>query len=198
MAGDFVKACLGVLLERGVVFAVMNGFCFCSVFVAVFWAQFQLPLPYEGASVELPEFLVGVDWPLMIVGIFLFNLVLSGFVFVTLPGLVFFPFSSAVLLYRGFLWGVLLSQLSTSQFLVVLPTLVLEGEGYVMASVAGTTFGLSWLKPEWVFKGEGLSRWESFKKALVECLRVYVLVVVILFVAAVVETFTILSLTSLH
>lgn len=195
LATDFVKRCFGILLKRGAVFAVMNILCFCSIFVAVLWAQFQFPPPYAGVPVELPEFLVGVDWPLMIVGIFLFNLVLSSFVFVTLLGLVFFPLSAVVLLYRGFMWGLLLSQLSTSQFLVVLPTLVLEGEGYVIASVAGITLGLSWLKPDWVFEGEGLSRLQSFKKALVECLRIHVFVIAILFVAAVVETFTILSLT---
>jgi len=192
----FFKSCLNVVLKRDAVFAVMNAFCFGSVFVAVLWAQFQFPVACEGVPVENVEFLVSGDWLIMIFGIFLVNLVLSSFVVVTLPGLVFFPLSAAALVYRGFSWGVLLSQLPTPQFLVVLPTLVLEGEGYVVASVAGIVLGLSWLKPSWVFKGEKLSRREAFRRALGECLRIYILVAMILFVAAIVETFTILSLTA--
>ena len=197
MVGNFVKACLGILLRRSAVLAVMSIVYFGSVFVAVLWAQVQVPPPYVGVPVELPEFLSGLDWPLMIIGIFFFNLVWSSFIIVTLPGLVFFPLSAGVLVYRGFLWGLLLRQMPTSLFLVVLPTVVLEGESYVLASVTGTILGMSWLKPDWVFKKEGLPRLESFKKALGECLWLYVFVAVVLFVAAVVETFTILSLTVL-
>ncbi|MDH5449748.1 MAG: stage II sporulation protein M [Candidatus Bathyarchaeota archaeon] len=190
-----MKACLGILLKRSAVHAVMSIVYFGSIFVAVLWAQIQVPPPYVGVPVELPGFLSGLDWPLVVIGIFFFNLVWSSFIIVTLPGLVFFPLSAGVLVYRGFLWGLLLSQLPTSLFLVVLPTAVLEGEGYVLASVTGTILGMSWLKPDWVFKGEEMSRLKSFKKVTNECLRLYVLVIVLLFVAAVVETFTISSLT---
>ena len=195
MVGDFVKACLEILLKRSAVHAVMSILYFGSIFVAVLWAQIQVPPPYVGSPIKLPEFLGGLDWPLVVIGIFFFNLVWSSFIIVTLPGLVFFPLSAGVLVYRGLLWGLLLSQLPTSLFLVVLPTLVLEGEGYVLASVAGTILGISWLKPDWVFKGEEMSRLKALKKVTNECLRLYVFVIAILLVAAVVETFTISSLT---
>jgi len=130
--------------------------------------------------------------PLMIMDIFLFNLVVSGFVLVTLSGLLFFALPFVFLLFRAFLWGVLLGGLPTSLFLAALPTLILEGEGYVLASLAGINLGLSWLRPEWAYEGEELSRLESVKKALRDCVRIYVFVVVPLFVAAVVEALTVI------
>jgi len=192
LAVSFLKLCLETVSNRRVVFVVMNALYFCFIFVVAFLSYYFYFLPpYEGGPVDVPDFLVGVDWSVMVVGIFLFNLTLSGFLFVTLPGLVFFPLSAAVLLFRGFLWGVLLSQLPTAYFLAALPTVVLEGEGYVLASVAGITLGLSWIKPNWVYGGEGLSRFGALKKALRECGRSYVIVAIVLFVAAVVEIITI-------
>jgi len=49
----FFKSCLNVVLKRDAVFAVMNAFCFGSVFVAVLWAQFQFPVACEGVPVEV-------------------------------------------------------------------------------------------------------------------------------------------------
>lgn len=187
----FLKSCLSAISRRGRFLAVVNVLYFGSIFVAVLFFQFQnLPL-YEGPSVRLPEFFVRLDWPVLIIAIFLFNVVLSGFVAVTLPGLLFFPLSVITLSFRGYLWGLSLSRLSTLHFLVVLPTFVLEGEGYVIASVAGILLGLSWLKPDWAYGDEGLSRIESLKRALRECGRIYLLVAVVLLVAAIVETVTI-------
>ncbi len=168
--------------------------CFCSIFAALLLAQFLFgPMLYESALVEVPEVLVGVDWPIMLAVIFLFNLALSGFLVVTLPGLVFFPLSAATLVYRAFLWGLLLSHLPTPLFLAVLPTLILEGEAYVFAGVAGVVLGLSWLKPGWAYE-KGVSRSEAFKRALRECGRLYLVVAIVLLVAAIVETATIVSL----
>jgi len=124
--------------------------------------------------------------------IFFFNLVLSAFVVVTLAGLVFFLLAAGFLLLRALVWGALITTLSTSEFLFALPTLVLEGEAYVLAALAGVVLGLSWLKPEWAYRGKGLSRLEAFKWALRECAYIYVLVVIILLVSAVVEAVTIL------
>ena len=79
-----------------------------------------------------------------------------------------------------------------SGFLAALPTLALEGEGYVLAALAGVNLGLAWLKPKWAYRGEDLSRSEAVNKALKECARIYVFVAVFLFVAAVVETITLI------
>ena len=120
--------------------------------------------------------------------IFVFNLVLSGFAFVTLTGLVFFVLSPVLLCVRGLLWGVLFAVSPSSRFLVMLPTIILEGEGYVFAGLAGVILGLSWLKPAWAYGGESLSRSQALKKALKDCVYIYVLVVSLLLAAALVET----------
>lgn len=127
----------------------------------------------------------------MVLGIFFFNLVLSAFVVVTLPGIMFFPLSIVFLLFRAVLWGLEQYFSPTWLFLVSLPTLALEGEAYVFAATAGTIAGASWIKPNWICPEEVISRSESFKKASKECLVLYILVAVFLFLAAVMETITI-------
>ncbi|MGD8506787.1 MAG: stage II sporulation protein M [Candidatus Bathyarchaeota archaeon] len=153
--------------------------------VGVVWF-FEWPVGQEVLTLR-----VDLAW-IMVVDIFLFNLVLSSFLLVTLTGLLFFGLPLAFLLYRALLWGALINMLPTSLLFAALLTLILEGEGYVLASLAGFNLGLSWLKPKWVYEGEGLSRLESVKKALRDSLRVYVLVAVLLLCAAVVETLTII------
>jgi hypothetical protein len=134
---------------------------------------------------------VDVNNALLLVGfVFVFNLVLSGFVLVTLTGLAFFGLPLFLLSFRAFLWGMLLNGLSTPLFLAALPTLMLEGEGYVLAALAGVDLGLSWLKPKLAYAGEDLSRSESVKRAFRDCARIYVLVALLLFAAAVIEAVT--------
>jgi hypothetical protein len=111
--------------------------------------------------------------------------VVSAFVVVTVPGILFFPFSAAALAFRAILWGLLLYPLPSDYFLAALPTLILEGEAYVLAATAGTVTGFSWLKPE-----TGFSRWEALKKGLKECAQLYIPVSLLLFIAAIVESAT--------
>jgi hypothetical protein len=148
----------------------------------------QPPPLYTGYRPNVPGFLLSGGWLGMILGIFAFNLALSSFLFVTLPGLLFFPLSAVLLVYRGFLWGVLLYVLPTSVFALALPTIVLEGEAYVFAAVAGTLLGASWTKALRVYRVEGLSRAEALKMALNECSRMYVFVIIFLLAAAFAET----------
>jgi len=84
----------------------------------------------------------------------------------------------------------LLNRLSTPVFLSALPTLILEGEGYVLASLIGIVLGMSWLKPRWAYRGEELSRSEAVKRAFGDCARVYAWVAILLLAGAVVETAT--------
>jgi hypothetical protein len=173
----------------------MNLLFFGCVFVTVCLAQFVfLPVLFSGWSPGVPEVLLGSGWIVMVVGVFLFNLVFSAFVVVTLPGVAFFPLSVGFLLFRAVLWGLLLYALPTWLFLALLPTVVLEGEAYVFAGVAGAVVGVSWIKPNLLYREEGLSRVEAFKKALKEYLRLYVFVVLFLFVAAVVEMATLVMI----
>lgn len=159
-------------------FAFLNGLFFVVVLVSALVASLVfVPPPLEEGVVWVPSGLFGGSWVLT-------------FLFVTLPGLGFFGLSAVSLSFRGVVWGFLLTFTPTAQFLAALPTIILEGEAYVLAAVAGTVLGLSWLKPNWAFRRENVSRREALGKAFRECVHLYVLVVVVLFVAALVETLT--------
>lgn len=121
--------------------------------------------------------------------IFVSNLVVSGFLLLTAPGLLLFVVPVGVLAWRAAVWGILLNGLSTPAFLAALPTILLEGEGYVSAGATGVILGLSWLRPSWIGQ-EGISRRESLKRAMKECAYLYVLVALLLLAAALVETLT--------
>lgn len=102
--------------------------------------------------------------------------------------------STGLLLFRGFLWGLLLFCQPTWVALISLPVVVLEGFGYTLAAVAGTVVGVSWLRPKRLYVGVNVSRIETLKQGLRESLIIYMFVALILFFAAIVET-TILILT---
>lgn len=192
MSRAFLGWCASYLLERGFVFMFMNAVYFGGILVGALWSEFfYIPEPYMGEPMGVNGFFLGFDLPSMILSIFLLNFFLSSFVFVTLPGLVFFPFPVVVLVARAVFWGFMLNRLPTPLFFAAFPTLILEGEAYVLAGVGGFGLGLSWLKPKWANRKEDLSRLESLKKAFEDCVRIYILVAVLLFVAAVVETVTV-------
>jgi uncharacterized membrane protein SpoIIM required for sporulation len=75
--------------------------------------------------------------------------------------------------------------------IAVIPTLILEGVAYVIAFTASLDFVLAIAKPKSL--GEE-SRLKAWKKAWVYNLKSYVLVLIMLFVAAVVEAITLVSL----
>lgn len=189
MALGFLRATLTVVWRRSWLFVMLNWLFFGFIVVGALLVQAGVIQVYAWPiDVALP---VEVDNPLLLIGlIFVLNLVLSSFLVVTLTGFAFFGVSLFFLSLRALLWGMLLNGLSTPMFLAVLPTLILEGEGYVLAASVGVVFGLSWLKPDWVYGGEGLSRSEAAKRSLRECARVYILIALVLFAAAVVETVT--------
>lgn len=124
--------------------------------------------------------------PMLTINIFLFNLVVSSLLLITLPGLVFFALPAIILLIKGVMWGILLNQLPTSLFLLAIPVFMFEGEGYVIASIAGINMGLSWLKPRWTYEGS-LSRREALKKALMDCVCLYFFVIILILAAAIIE-----------
>jgi uncharacterized membrane protein SpoIIM required for sporulation len=75
--------------------------------------------------------------------------------------------------------------------LKVIPTLLCEGIAYVIAFTASIDLLLAIVKPE---KLEEKSRVRALKKAGIYNLKSYVLVLIVLFIAAVVETVTIILL----
>lgn len=186
----FLKTWSIVLAARVKLLVFLNALFFVAVFVSAFVSSFVFVPPLLGEGFEVPSYLLSEGLVWMVPFIFVWNLFLSAFLVVTLPGLAFFGLSAILLAYRGAVWGFLLAFASTHLFLAALPTVVLEGEGYVLASVAGTVLGLSWFRPDWVFRGENVSRRQALRKAFGECFYLYVLISVFLLVAAVVETVT--------
>ncbi len=184
---------LELLCVRWKILALFNVLFFSCALVTLVLSSLLLQPPlYSGWNPNVPEIFLNGSWLVMVFGIFFFNLALSSFVFVTLPGIAFFPLSAGFLLFRGFLWGLLLYESPNWLFAASLPTVVLEGEAYVFAAAAGTIIGASWIKPALVHGKSELSRVQAFKKSLKECLTIYAIVVVLLFVAAIVEAATIL------
>jgi len=189
----FLVSCLSVLRERSLFFALINLVYFGAVIVGGFLAQYTsfFPPPVPG---EEGVWVVAEVSPLLVLDIFAWNFFLSAFLLLTLSGVVFFVLPFVVIVWRGLLWGFMLNFLSTDRFFAVLPTVFLEGEGYVLAAVAGVVLGLSWLWPRLVYPGKGLSRKDALKKAFGEAGRLFVLIGILLFVAAVIEAVSILLL----
>jgi len=188
---NFLKKCLKIISKQRVLFVLLNWLFFVTMLLAPFFISNHYVESEDGF---FNSSLVRDNALLMVLNIFLFNLLVSAFALMTLTGFLFFAISGVFFLVRAWFWGALLNGLSTMHLLIVLPTLILEGEGYVLAALAGIDVGLSWLRPQSVFKEEGLSRRDAFKRALMECGYIYVLVVFFLFVAAIVETITLIFL----
>lgn len=185
-----------MLSARWKILAFMNLVFFGCIFVVVSASEFLLPPTlYPGFAKGFPEAFFLNNFPLTVLSIFVSNLVLSAFIVVSLPGFVFFPLSTALLVFRGLIWGTLLYPQSTWVVLVATPTLVLEGVAYSLAAVAGTIVGVSWIKPDWVYAKENLTRNEALRKAMKECLSLYFFVAIILLAAATAEAATLAAIS---
>lgn len=180
---------LARLSARGKLLAFMNFAFFGSFFLFVVLFDVVLyPTLYSDLKLPFPELFSSSSIYLALLNIFLSNLFLSAIAVITLPGFIFFPLSVGFLLFRSFIWGLLFSQQPSLIFLVAVPTLIIEGEAYCIAAVCGTVVGASWVKPRWVYGSEDLKRRESFKRALKECIGLYVFVILLLLIAAIIET----------
>ncbi len=128
----------------------------------------------------------------VILTIFGFNASLGSFLFITVLNVI--GIGTLVFLYRPFLWGFIYAPINpqaTILLIYVIPTLILEGLAYVMAFAASTDFILSIIKPGALGETKRLA---AFKKAWVYNLKSYVLILIVLFIAAVVESVTIFYL----
>jgi hypothetical protein len=182
---EFLRFCHFNLLRRRKIFVMLNMLFFDSLFLGVLMGQF---LYFPSFNVDL-SWLYVLDWHLMMLTIFAWNFILGGIISLVLPGFAFFPFSAALLIERGFSWGVMLSRNPiVSPFSVLV--FALEGEGYVLAAMAGTLLGLSWLRPNWIYK-DGLSRLDALKTASKEALRFLLISAITLLLGAIVETLAI-------
>jgi uncharacterized membrane protein SpoIIM required for sporulation len=196
MFRDFFKRSVSSIAKRAFLVMLLNWLFFGLIPVGAFMTQHLFTGVYEPPAESKAFFVVKQSFPVMVMEIFFFNLILSAFVFVTLSGLAFFVLPFVFLALRGWIWGVLINGLLTSQLLTVLPVIILEGLGYVLAAMAGVNLGLSWLRPHWVYSGERLSRLDAIRRASKDCVYVYVLVAIFLFLAAVIETTIIFLVTT--
>ncbi len=128
---------------------------------------------------------------------FVVNLLLGAFVSITLPSLVI-PFAGLFVgIVRAVLWGVLLSPASPQLrggMIVHSLTLILEGQAYILAMLATYVQGKSFLRPHSVgAQGHLHGYWLGLKYSM----RLYILVVIVLAVAAVYEALEVIYLVPL-
>ena len=145
-----IHSCLEILSERIMLISLMNCLFFGAFFVGSLVLQTYSPLLKYPEYKEIKGYSCNGDGLNLFVYVFSNNLFLSSLLLVTLPGVVFFLFPSALLVWKAGLWGFLFAYLPSERFVAALPVIILEGEAYVLGGVAGTILGLSWLKPEWI------------------------------------------------
>jgi hypothetical protein len=122
---------------------------------------------------------------------FAINLAVASFISITLPSLIV-PFSGLLVgLVRAVAWGLLFSPPSlaiggreAAMGLLVGILLVLEGQGYVLAMLAAWVQGRAFLSPQSVGAAD---RGQGYLVGIKRALHLYVLVALVLAVAAVYE-----------
>jgi len=128
---------------------------------------------------------------------FVVNLILGSIVWITLPSLVI-PFSGLLLgAYRAILWGLLLSPTTPELRLVMIPhslTLILEGQAYILAMLAAYVQGRAFLWPRSV---GAATRRQGYGSGVKRSVRIYLLVVLLLAVAAIYEALEVIFIPRL-
>lgn len=125
---------------------------------------------------------------------FVVNLFVGTVLQITLPSLII-PFSGLLLgVVRSILWGLLLSPAAPELRLLMIPhsiTLLLEGQGYILALLAVYVHGKSWLFPRSAGVEVEGSAWQRMQRGYAAGLRrtayLYVWVVIVLAAAAIYE-----------
>ncbi len=128
---------------------------------------------------------------------FVVNLVLGTVLVIGLPSLII-PFSGILMgVYRAVLWGLMLSPSHPGLRLAMIPhslTLLLEGQAYIVAMLAAYVHGRAFLWPKSAgVEGHGRGYVEGLKRGL----RLYLLVTLLLLVAAVYEALEVILLVPL-
>lgn len=145
----------------------------------------------EGPLAGVMEAYTGGQLLLAIVLTLVVNLAVGSFVSITLPSLVV-PFSGLLVAgLRAVLWGLIFSPTTLAVSgrealygILALGVLLLEGQGYVLAMLAAVIQGQAFLRPASV---GATSRKQGFLVGLKYTAFVYLLVILVLAVAAVYE-----------
>ena len=128
---------------------------------------------------------------------FVVNLIIGSIAVITLPSLVI-PFSGLLIgAFRAVLWGLLLSPTSPELRLVMIPhslVLILEGQAYILAMLAVYVHGRAFLWPRSV---GAATRRQGYELGVKRSVRIYLLVVLLLAVAAVYEALEVIFIPRL-
>jgi len=158
---------LSVVSGRMLLLAVLNWVFFGVIFVATLLGtvRYRESIAWPVGESSIPGQISSLPLPLMAMYIFSFNLLVSGFVLLTLSGLAFFALPIVFLFLRALLWSAIIAAWPSPFFLAAFLVFILEGEAYILASVAGVVLGLSWLKSDWIYSDRSLSRFESLRES---------------------------------
>ena len=127
---------------------------------------------------------------------FAVNLFAGALLVLTLPSLVIPYFGVLMGLYRAVLWGLLLAP-QGALALPMIPhsiTLLLEGQGYILAMLGAYTIWRGFFRPQ-AYGASG--RLAGYLAGLKRCARIYVLVVLVLAVAAIYEAIEVILMMTL-
>ena len=128
---------------------------------------------------------------------FVVNLFIGSIAVITLPSLVI-PFSGLLTgAYRAVLWGLLLSPTTPVLRWVMIPhslVLILEGQAYILAMLAAYVQGRAFLWPRSV---GAATRRQGYGLGVKRSVRIYLLVVLVLAVAAIYEALEVIFIPRL-
>ncbi|RLF22621.1 MAG: hypothetical protein DRN15_08500 [Thermoprotei archaeon] len=180
-------------LRRKALYLVIFHALFYSVLIASMYVNFGneelrrilLEESLKSPMVSFIIYLVSLKlYNIAMLVIFLANLIVGTLLTITLPSVM--PGAGLLmLLWRAYMWGVIYNLAHLDILVAILPTLLLEAEGYVIALIGSFDIGLVLLRTR-----RREERREAFIRSLKECISLYLLVIVFLSAAAVVEVFT--------
>jgi len=151
----------------------------------------------QGVLADVMAAYAGANVPAAVALTFLVNFFMGSLVVLLLPSLLI-PFGGvAIGGFRAVLWGLLLAPTTPELRLAMIPhslTLLLEGQGYVLAIFAAWVFGRAFVSPASVGAN---SRLQGYGIGLKKALLIYVLVALVLALAAIYEALEVIYLVPL-
>lgn len=184
-------------------YLVMNAVYYGLVVVFMIVAVFNRPLQDMLLETVGQAFMTG---PLSAVGsayinaqvfraislTFLVNLFIASLLYITVPSLII-PYIGILMgIYRAILWGLIFSPGHPDMQMIMIPhsiTLILEGQAYILAMFGVYLQGTAFLFPKTV----GLERrGQGYREGLKRTGKIYILIVLMLLIAAVYEVVEVL------
>ena len=144
----------------------------------------------QGALAPVRNVYLSGNVPLAAIVTLLVNLVAGTLLMITVPSLLIPFLGLFIAAWRALLWGLIFSPTNPQRSLVMLPhylTLILEGQGYVLAMLA------AYLHGRWAIQPRGL-RAHAYRAGLQQTLVLYLPISLALAIAALYEAIEIIHL----